>query len=152
VKFNPMKDERLRQIFLKAGMIAYFTYLTVAWLHTALRLSIDNELLNDPNMVFIIPWFTSQLVWMVIMIREGYFRAVRDESTRSTKLATKARWSVFGGAIFFGAWMFGFSRFSLFGNEPGPIEIDIIGGLLMALFWGGTMWFLHARKTRDAGE
>lgn len=28
--FNPMKDERLRQIFLKAGMIAYFTYLIVA--------------------------------------------------------------------------------------------------------------------------
>jgi hypothetical protein len=150
--FNPMKDERLRQIFLKAGMIAYFTYLIVAWLHTALRFSIDSEILNDPNVVFIFPWFTSQLVWMVIMIREGYFRSVRDENTRSAKLAKKARWSVVGGAMFFGAGMFGFSRIGLFGLELRPIEVDIIGGLLMALSWGGTMWFLHARKTRDAGE
>ncbi len=151
-KFNPMKDERLRKIFLKAGMIAYFTYLIVAWLHTVLRFSIDSEILNDPNVVFLIPWFTSQSVWMVVMIREGYFRAVRDENTRSSTHAKKARWSVVGGAFFFGAGMFGFSRIAIFGNEPGPIEIDIIGGFVMALFWGIGMWYLHARRMRGTVE
>ncbi len=89
---------------------------------------------------------------MVIMIRDGYFRSVRDENTRSTTLAKKARWKVVAGAIVFGAGMFGFQRLSLFGQQPGPIEVDIIGGLVMALSWGILMWFLQARRTRDAGE
>jgi hypothetical protein len=152
VKFNPMKDERLWRIFLKAGMIAYFTYLIVAWLHTAVRLSIDSDILNDANVVFIVPWFTSQIVWLVVMIREGYFRAVRDENTRSRTLTNKTRWSVIIGATVFGAGMFGFKRIGLWGNEPGPIGIDLIYGFVLAVFWGAGMWYLHARKMKNSVE
>ena len=148
--FDPSRDERLRQIELEAGVIAFLTYFFLILGIMIVRGFVDVPVLSDPNFLLVAPWLFTGLVFFAVVVRKGYYAAVREENTRTRKRLLESRISVLLSTLMFGTGMFLFEYFDVFSDEQATLTEDLTDAATNALLFGAAMWFFLARKSRKS--
>ncbi|MBE0558286.1 MAG: hypothetical protein IH628_13725, partial [Proteobacteria bacterium] len=92
--FSAFKDERLKQLRVKAGSLAYMTHLFVSGFLIFAALITSDELLNSAAFLLMGPTYVSATVAVIVLVRGGYFRTIRDEANRTEIQRRIARWDV----------------------------------------------------------
>ncbi len=147
--FKPEKDERLSRIEHEAMSIAFVTYLFLILGLMITRGIVTVEILSDPDFLIVVPWLLTGCVFLGVLIKNGYYSAIREENTRTAERLHRTRATLVTEVILLTAIMFAFNRLNLFSDEIASISEDLMDASVFALMMGAVTWFFTGRKTRQ---
>lgn len=146
--FRAEKDERLQLVNYKAGYYAFAITSGLLLAGMFVDRFLDSLDWADHTLLMFIPWFVGVWVYVILLLRDGYLSAVREESTRTSAGMRKARASVVAEGVLFGAVLFAIRR--IFPGSSGRASIgdDLFTALVAAVVMSIIAWWLTARKVK----
>ncbi len=137
----------------KAGYIALCCYWGIVSILTVFMLTFeDNEVLHDPYVVLIVPWFFSTIVFLAILLEKGFMRTIREEANRSPQETRKTKLWQLLGILVFAVTIFLLKRFDILDNDANTIQTDLLESCWITAFVGVYLWFTEVRKVRGQDD
>ena len=146
--FRAEKDERLQFVNYRAGLYGFA--VTSGLLLSAMfvdRFLNHREQINHTLLMFV-PWFVGVWVYVILLLRDGYISALREEATRTAGALRKARASGVGEGVLFGAVLFAIRRIVPGSSGPASVGDDLFTALAAAVVMSLVAWWLTARKKK----
>ena len=149
--FKPKAYERMRLIQAQAGLRGFFTIFVFNLALMAARLLFYTDSFPEVfDGVLLLSTMAGAVVFTISLSRAGFYKTVRDETTRSLPSQRRSRIRLVVASVLFGAMMFISGEYLETNTEN--LWIDISASALTAIGWGTFMWYWTARKMKSAEE
>ena len=150
--FDEMKDERLRRITCEAGARAFAVWFFMALILTAMTMSGKFDFLHHTDILLTAPWAVSTLVFMGVLVLQGYFRTLREERNRTQASRRGASAELLATGAIIAVTTFALRHFNVVDDRSASITRDIASALLLAAVVVGILWVLEYRRGRTRHE